>query len=207
MTYENGQTHATAQLPAGDVVAILLQQHARIRELFGKLHAASGADREQLFGQLRRLLVAHETAEEMIVRPVTRAAAGGNRVAGDRNAEENEATRMLADLEQIGTSSPEFAAGLARLEANVAEHAQREEADEFPLLLATRNAQQRALMGLAVRGVQLLAPTHPHASAAGSTVAQYVLGPVASVLDRTRDAVATARQRPGYGAGGRGKMR
>lgn len=184
----NGQTQAAAQLPAGDVLTILLEQHARIRELFAQVRDASGEDRQRLFGELRRLLVVHETAEEMILRPVTRAASGGGRVADDRNAEEGAATAILAGLERIGTSSPQFGAELAKLEASVAAHAQREESDEFPLLLATRNAQQRALMGLALRAVLLLGPTHPHASAAGSTVAQYILGPVASLLDHARDA-------------------
>jgi hypothetical protein len=188
MTHEHPQTEAAAQLPAGDVLAILLEQHARIRELFRRTREAPEGDRERLFAELRRLLVVHETAEEMIVRPVTRAASGGGRVAEDRNAEEHAATRILADLERIGPSSAGFGAALASLESSVAAHAQREDHPGFPLLMATRNTQHRALLGLALRAAQLLAPTHAHASAAGSTIAQYVFGPLASVLDHTRDA-------------------
>ena len=77
---------------------------------------------------------------------------------------------------------------LAELETNVVQHAQHEETEEFPLIIETRSEQQRAWMGMAVRAVQTLAPTHPHVTAAGSTIAQYVLGPIASLLDHGRDA-------------------
>jgi iron-sulfur cluster repair protein YtfE (RIC family) len=177
-----------AQLPKGDVIRILLEQHARINELFGRVRNASGKSKQQLFEELRRLLTAHEAAEEMIVRPVTRAASGGSRTASARNAEEGKATQMLANLERLGPSSPGFSAELAELETNVVEHAQHEETEEFPLIITTRSEQQRAWMGMAVRAVETLAPTHPHVTAAGSTIAQYVLGPMVSLLDHGRDA-------------------
>jgi Hemerythrin HHE cation binding domain len=124
-----------AQLPQGDVVRILLEQHARINELFGRLHNASGRSKQQLFDELRRLLTVHEAAEEMIVRPVTRAASGGHRVASARNAEESKAAHLLANLERLGPSSPGFPAELAALETDVVQHAQHE---EFPLIIETR---------------------------------------------------------------------
>jgi len=178
----------TEQLPAGDVVRLLAEQHTRIRELFGEIRDTSGEPKRELLGQLRRTLVAHETAEEMIVRPVTRAIPGGNRVAADRNAEEAEATQLLAGLDRTSPSDPGFAAALTRLEESVTRHARREETDEFPLLLATRSGPERMAMGLTLQAARLLAPTHPHNSTAGSTAAQYVFGPVASVLDHVRDA-------------------
>jgi hypothetical protein len=149
---------------------------------------ASGKSKQQLFDELRRLLTVHEAAEEMIVRPVTRAASGGHRVASARNAEEGKAARLLANLDRLGPSSPGFSAGLAALETDVVQHAQHEESEEFPLIIETRSEQQRAWMGMAVRAVETLAPTHPHVTAAGSTIAQYVLGPIASLLDHGRDA-------------------
>jgi hypothetical protein len=62
-------------------------------------------------------------------------------------------------------------------------------------ILGTHSSeQQRAWMGMAVRAVQTLAPTHPHVTAAGSTIAQYVLGPIASLLDHGRDAAKRSWQ-------------
>ena len=84
--------------------------------------------------------------------------------------------------------APGFSAEFAALETDVVQHAQHEESEEFPLIVETRSEQQRAWMGMAVRTVETLAPTHPHVTAAGSTIAQYVLGPIASLLDHGRDA-------------------
>jgi hypothetical protein len=41
-----------AQLPKGDVVRILLEQHMRIDELFGRVRNASGKSKQQLFDEL-----------------------------------------------------------------------------------------------------------------------------------------------------------
>ena len=182
-----------AQLPEGDVIRILLEQHARIVELFGQVHDATADSRRQVFDELRRLLAVHEAAEEMIVRPVTRAAAHGNRIASARNHEEHMAAHLLADLEKMDVSSPEFPAALAKFETSVAEHARREETEEFPLILTARSEQQRAWMGKGLRAAEAFAPTHPHPVAAGSTTAQYALGPFASLLDHARDVMKKAR--------------
>jgi hypothetical protein len=193
MAEEPESRQHAAQLPEGDVIRILLEQHARIQELFGQVHNAAADSKRHIFGELRQLLAVHEAAEEMIVRPVTRAAAHGNRIASARNHEEHMAAHLLADLEKMNVSSPEFPAALAKFETNAAEHARREETGEFPLILKTRSEQQRAWMGKALRAAEALAPTHPHPVATGSTTAQYALGPFASLLDHARDAIKKAR--------------
>ncbi|MGO4422053.1 hemerythrin domain-containing protein, partial [Streptomyces sp. MCAF7] len=84
-----------AQIPEGDVVGILLEQHARIRDLFADVKGAEGDHKQQAFDELRALLAVHETAEEMIVRPVARETAG-KQEADARNHEEQEANKVLA---------------------------------------------------------------------------------------------------------------
>ncbi len=178
-----------AELPEGDVIRILLDQHARIEELFGQIHHETGKGKQERFGELRRLLAAHEAAEEMILRPLTRAAPGGRGIANARNHEEHMATHLLADLERMELPSQDFADGLAEFEAKVVRHARHEEAEEFPLILQSRSEQQRVWLGRGLHAVEAFAPTHPHPTAAGSTAAQYVLGPFASLLDHARDVV------------------
>ena len=180
------------QLPEGDFVRIVLEQHARIRDLFGQVNNVTGQRKQEAFDELRRLLAVHEAAEEMIVRPVTRTAAGGARVASARNHEEHMAAHLLADLEKTGISSERFSAGFSEFEKKVMEHAEHEEAEEFPLIVKTRSEQQRVWLGKALQAVETIAPTHPHPTAAGSTTAQYVLGPFASLLDHARDALKKA---------------
>lgn len=181
------------QLPEGDVVRILLEQHERIKELLTQVRSATGKRKREAFDELRQLLAGHEAAEEMIVRPLTRATDGGNSIASARNHEEHMATHLLADLEKLETSSEEFSAGLKEFETKVLEHAQNEESEEFPLILRSRSELQRRMLGRGLRAAETLGPTHPHPAAAGSTTAQYVLGPFASLLDHARDVIKRAQ--------------
>jgi len=176
------------QYPEGDVLRILYEQHARIRDLFGEIRSSTGEDRKRAFGELRALLVAHETAEEMILRPVT-AGAGGKTVADARNQEESEATTVLKQLDKLDADSPEFAEMLAGFETSVDEHAEAEEHEEFPLIEQSCTAERRVAMGRMMKVVEAIAPTRPHPSTAGKPAAQYAVGPIASLLDHARDAV------------------
>lgn len=180
-----------ARLPEGDVIAILLRQHARIRELFADVEGAEGEHKQHAFDELRALLAVHETAEEMVLRPITRETAG-DAVVNARNDEESEATHVLAQLEQLGAGHAEFDQNLSTLKWMVTNHAEHEESDEFPTVLDSRSEDERQRLGSAIRGAEKVAPTHPHPSAAGSPAAQYTVGPFASLVDRTRDAINRA---------------
>lgn len=177
-----------AQLPDDDVVGVLLLQHARIRNLFAEVQCTTGVHKKQAFDELRALLAVHETAEEMVMRPVT--AQLETAVADARNREESEGTRALRALEKMDVHSVEFDERLAAFEQAVAGHAEHEESEEFPRVRAARDEDQLEVMGRRLRTVEKLAPTHPHPVTAGSPKAQWTVGPVASIIDRVRDAVS-----------------
>lgn len=180
-----------ADLPEGDVVRLLLEQHARIRDLFSRVKEAHGEHRQEVFDELRALLAVHETAEEMVLRPVSADAAGAS-VADARNQEEAEANQVLADLEKLDVSSPEFDTMFAAFERMVDDHADAEEREEFPHVVRSCDETQRHGMGTLLKAAEAVAPTHPHPSTAGSTLAQYAAGPFASLIDRTRDTIRSA---------------
>lgn len=184
MTDTTSRTNATE-----DVVAVLTEQHERIKSLFAQMDQTSGMDRQATFDELRELLAVHETAEEMVLRPATRSV-GGADIAEQRNTEEKEATAVLAELEEMGCDDARFDGLFSQFQADVLRHAQAEESLEFPLLLAHRDADQRAQMGRSLRSIEKLAPTHPHPSTAGSTVKNAVVGPFAALVDRVRDALS-----------------
>jgi predicted Zn-ribbon and HTH transcriptional regulator len=187
-------TEAAAQAteqPHGDVIAILLEQHRRIRELFTHVKGAEEKRKQQAFDELRVLLAVHETAEEMVLRPVSCKDAG-KAVAEARNQEEREAARMLSRLEAMDVSSAEFDRTFTEFEQAVLDHAEHEEQEEFPPMLA-REAQHTLVgMGTVLRAAEMAAPTHPHPSTAGSPIAQWTVGPWASLIDRARDAIKVA---------------
>ena len=180
-----------AELPEGDVVRVLLEQHARIRELFADVKSAEGEHKRHAFDELRALLAVHETAEEMVLRPVT-ANTAGQAVVDARNQEESDANEVLKNLEKLDVESADFDQMLDDFESAVDDHAEAEESEEFPTVLAECDEEKRRTMGSHLRAAEAIAPTHPHPSTAGSTVAQYTVGPIASLVDRTRDAIKSA---------------
>ena len=179
------------KLPEGDIVRMLLDQHARIRELFTAVKDADGESRQQRFDELRALLAVHETGEEMILRPISQSVAGKD-VTDARNEEEKEANKTLAELEKLDANDAGFLEQLGQFEKAVLDHAEHEENEEFSAVLDKCSPEEREAMGSKLRAAEAIAPTHPHPSAAGSVAAQYVAGPFASLVDRTRDLLAKA---------------
>src|SRR4051812_59764 len=86
--------HKAHDLPEGDVVRLLLEQHARVRDLFAQIEMAPSVDRQEPFDELRALLAVHETAEEIVLRPKAKGEQWKS-VAMDRNREEEEANQLL----------------------------------------------------------------------------------------------------------------
>jgi hypothetical protein len=178
-----------------DAVDVLLAQHEQIRELFGQVTAADGARRRELFADLVRLLAVHEAAEEELVHPIARK--GGvvpELVVQARLDEERQAKRDLAELYDLGTDHPHFAAGLERLRSLVLEHAQREEREEFPAMRLGVPPGQLVELAGRVRWAEKLAPTRPHPHAPTSMAGSRLTGPPMAVFDRIRDAIRDGRE-------------
>src|SRR5947209_17345800 len=119
----------------GDLVDQLLEQHEMVRRAInGVARTTTAESRQEAFDALRELLARHETAEEMIVRPLTRDIDNGEAVAEARMEEENESKDVLAELEKLDIPSVEFARTFETFAQAVPAHAQAEETFEFPLL-------------------------------------------------------------------------
>jgi hemerythrin superfamily protein len=177
---------------ASDVIEFLLGQHQEIRRMLDDVLATSGDARQRAFDDVRETLARHETAEEMIVRPLTRKAPGGEQIADSRFAEENKAKEVLADLEKMDVNSAEFTARFTDFRQAVLGHAAAEETQEFPVLRQNTDEESLVKARDRVRRAEEMAPTHPHPSAR-TTAMNYVAGPFAAMLDRARDALKSDR--------------
>ncbi|MEE1927490.1 hemerythrin domain-containing protein [Streptomyces sp. TRM 70351] len=175
-----------------DVVALLMQQHGEVRNLFDEVEQSRGDERRDAFRRLVRMLAVHETAEEEVVHPAARRAFdGGDQVVEERLAEEKEAKEQLSRLDDMDPDDPDFGPKLQKLRRDVMEHARAEERYEFTKLRRTMSAQQLASMAKAVKAAEAMAPTRPHPGVE-SGPANMAAGPVAALIDRTRDAVRKA---------------
>ena len=131
-----------ARTGLNDVVDVLLDQHREIIAAFDRVRdAAAGQDRLEAFAGLVQLLRHHERVEQRVVHSELAAFAG--EMARARVEEETAADRMLASLISLGVGDRNFDAGLARLQQMVADHAEHEETEEFPLLRERVPARRR----------------------------------------------------------------
>lgn len=168
-------------------IEILVAQHNQIKELFSMVESGTGETQQREFDHLRALLAVHETAEEEVIRPVTRKSIpNGEEVADARFEEENEAKEVLAKLEKLGTGSAEFMPQFREFKKSVLAHAEREEHEEFAALRSAKTPEELRKLGKRIKMAEQMAPTHPHPSAK-STTANYLVGPFAAMLDKVRD--------------------
>jgi hypothetical protein len=86
-----------------------------------------------------------------------------------------------------------FGSAFFELREAVLAHADSEEVEEFPLI-EQESEKTRAMMADAVRAAETIAPTHPHPGVESAT-ANFLAGPLASLVDRTRDAVRAVLDR------------
>ncbi|MET7597626.1 hemerythrin domain-containing protein [Streptomyces sp. NPDC004082] len=180
--------------PDDDVVALLMRQHGDIRNLFDEVEASSGDARQDAFRRLVRLLAVHETAEEEVVHPfVRRNVEGGDEIVDARLGEERAAKETLSTLDDTDTRDPKFMPQFLSLRADVQEHARAEERYEFTLIRRSTDAAALAALAKGVKAAEAMAPTRPHPGVE-SAAANVTLGPVAALMDRTRDAVRRAME-------------
>jgi hemerythrin superfamily protein len=154
---------------------------------------ATGDLRRDRFHDLVRLLAVHETAEEEAVHPMARLAIdGGAEVVDARLEEERRAKELLAGLDHDGPDAPDFHERLLALRQAVLTHARYEERYEFPQLRLRLQSASLAGLANAVKAAEAVAPTRPHPGVESATE-NLLAGPLAAIVDRTRDALRAAR--------------
>ncbi|HEY6796266.1 MAG TPA: hemerythrin domain-containing protein [Kineosporiaceae bacterium] len=192
MSEAPGGVSSSTAVVSGDVVDLLREQHARIRDLFAEVEAADGEARRDSFRRLVRFLAVHETAEELVVRPLSRRYVdAGDAVAADRVEEERIAKEKLAELEELTTDHEDFLPKLAVVRTAVLQHARAEERYELSKLRRADATDELEAAARALRAAESLAPTHPHPGVE-STTANVMTGPVLALVDRVRDVVRDA---------------
>jgi hemerythrin superfamily protein len=181
---------ATMIKTSSDVVEFLKQQHHDIKTALGRVSATHGAERSKAFFALRRLMAVHETAEEEIVHPAARRALpNGEALVDARLREENQAKKMLAELEKLDPDSVEFDSHFHELMKDVIAHAEAEEYEELEKLGAGFDKRRLERMRKAAEFAEAVAPTRPHPGVESAT-ANMLIGPFAAMIDRSRDALS-----------------
>jgi hemerythrin superfamily protein len=117
-----------------DAIALLKQDHDKVRTLLGQLENATGARRQKLLGQIETELKIHTTIEEEIFYPAYHEAA---RKKDDKKLffeamEEHHVVDMVLPEMNDGGSPEELKAKAKVLKDLVEHHAEEEEKQMFP---------------------------------------------------------------------------
>jgi hemerythrin superfamily protein len=172
-----------------NVVQLLLRDHKKAESLLAELDSTTDDQLTDYFAQLREVLVRHEVAEELVVYPAFRKnVEGSDAIADSCIAEQSEAEVKLAALEKADTMGSSFRSQLVGLRQAVLAHAKHEESDVFPALERDTDRSELADLGGRYEKALATAPTHPHPHAPDTPPGNTVLGPVAALVDRVRDA-------------------
>lgn len=173
-----------------DLATLLQRDHTTVKALLEGFDAVAIDERERAFGQIVNELVRHEVSEEEVLYPaLRRQAANGDAVADARIAEQSEAEELLATMEKEDVKSATFMAKFDKLRSAVLAHAEAEEATAIPALAAAASPDELAELGQRYESAKKLAPTHPHPNAPDSPPGNVLLGPVAAMFDKARDAM------------------
>lgn len=172
-----------------DIGTLVRRDHQKVEVLFGSLETTSDANLVDYFCELREQLVRHEVAEEIVVYPAFRHnVPSGDGIANERMAEQAAAERLLARLD--GEGDPVILRrGLEELRTDVLAHAAQEEQTILPALTSYSEAVELDQLAGRYESALESAPTHPHPHAPDSPPANIVVGPIAALADRFRDAM------------------
>lgn len=173
-----------------DVLTLLTEDHRAAEALLRRFEETPQSGLADYFCEVTQTLVRHEVAEEQVVYPLIRAASGqGEEVTAARLREQAEAEETLADLEGLDPETATFTTKFLKLRDAVLAHAKAEESTAFPLLEQATTISQRSELGERYRKAVETAPTHPHPHAPDTPPGNTLLGPIAALFDRARDAV------------------
>ena len=175
------------------ITTLVVKDHENIEQLLGRLDTVAAEKMEDYFCELRETLVRHEVAEELTLYPLVRSEVpGGDAVANPRLSEQSKAEEKLQALEKMDADAPTFIAELTALRAEVLEHAAAEQREVLPVLEQHATADQLEHAGERYARAVRSAPTHPHPHAPDTPPGNLVMGPVAALADRMRDAMSKA---------------
>lgn len=183
-----------------DVFDVLKQDHQQVETMLARLlngpMAATGAspaqleERKKLAEQVIIEESKHEAVEEMYFWPAVREQGSeGERVADQAISQEQEAKKVLDQLDKLDASDAEFERLLTGFIADAREHISFEENRAWPILRAGITRERARELGEQLVKAKATAPTRPHPHTPPDEAVLKTAGPAVAAADRVRDAV------------------
>lgn len=177
------------QKTSPDILDVILEDHREVRDLLAGFGSSPAEQWSKRFRELVNVLVRHEVAEEEVVLPVIRKRGGEWAALADTLiSEQANAERRLDKMERLDPGSVEFADEMQILKDDVERHARHEE-QSLLRPLSELAEPDRVRLAARYRRAMSIAPTHPHPQAPDKPPGNVLLGPIAALADRMRDAL------------------
>lgn len=180
-----------------DVFTVLREDHLEAEQIMNRLEAQAAAgsltetERAERRRLVERLIIEsskHEAVEEQHFWPAVRDhLAGGDALANTAINQESEAKNVLARLEGMKPSDPEFERLLSGLIADTREHIEYEQTQVWPGMREALTAEQSEQLGAAIVKARKTAPTRPHPHTPAKPGLLKTAGMAAAATDRLRD--------------------
>ncbi len=181
-----------------DAFQVLAKDHEEVQRMLVELQEGptqqTGASEDELALRKRmteQLIIEeskHEAAEEMHFWPAVREhLANGDTLADEAIGQEQEAKEVLAKLDKLDASDPEFETLLSTFTTAAREHIAFEQLKVWPSLreMLTKSAAEE--LGTKLSEAKDNAPTRPHPHTPGKPGVLKTAGPVAAAADKARD--------------------
>jgi hemerythrin-like domain-containing protein len=189
-----------------DVFTVLAQDHQEVQVMLAELEkgptSTTGASEDQLARRKKMtetLIIEeskHEALEEMYFWPAVREYhSAGDTLADEATTQEQEAKRVLAELDKLDASDTRFEELLSEFTRAAREHIAFEENEVWPGLRAVLSAEVSGELGTKIAEDKEAAPTRPHPHTPASPSVLKTAGPAVAAADKARDAAS------GRGAG------
>jgi Hemerythrin HHE cation binding domain len=185
------------------VFDVLSHDHDEVKKMLTELESGPTADtgasdnhlalRKKMVEQLIIEESKHEAMEEMYFWPAVREKVPDGGPLADRALhQEQEGKEVLAKLDKLDASHPEFEKLVHEFIGAGREHMAYEETQVWPALRAALSAEQANALGTKIAEGKKTAPTRPHPHTPPSPSVLKAAGPAAAATDKLRDA-ATGR--------------
>ena len=156
---------------------------------YERLGGKAEKSKEKIAHGLIEELSKHAAAEEQILYTAMRTMVrGGEKLQEEGIEEHQEVKELLTDLGRLSPGDEEFDPKMQALIANVRHHVKEEEGEMFPKLRKASQREQLVDMGRMIQMAKKVAPTRPHPHAPSTPPGNVLVGAVAGVVDRVRDA-------------------
>jgi hemerythrin-like domain-containing protein len=175
---------------------VIEQDHPEAARMVQQLLGGEASDRAAVATQLCTELTVHTEVEEQVAYPAMRKAVpSGDQKIDEGIKEHDEASQLIAKLEQLDVDDPAFESTLLDLQAAVQHHVQEEESEVLPPFRTFTSEDRRAELGRRWQEQKRATKQAEKASVQGEAMADLTDATKQELYDKAKEADIPGRSK------------